>query len=196
MNQLFKQLYDACMVNTNRPTLIHETKQAIKQATLELHNRGRFRADVREVLLTSTNGGQTQFKFSIPREKPIREILNVSPVSPMGQRGVSLTKIGLFDSQLCGNWYSWNQGTLVIGIAHPATTFSLSFLSYPTVGEDGYDSWIAQAHPQYITDLATMKLMVMQSRLDQASAYKGFVGEANIPGTHIYDLLKENEELE
>ena len=196
MNQLFKQLYDTCIVNTNRPNLIHETKQAIKQATLELHTRGRFRADVREVLLTSSNGGQTQFKFSIPKEKPIREILNVAPVSPMGQRGISLTKIELFDHQVCGNWYSWSQNVLTIGIAHTATTFALSFLSYPVVGEDGYESWIAQTHPQYITDLATMKLMVMQGRLDQASAYKGFVGEANIPGTHIYNLLKETEEVE
>lgn len=196
MNQLFKQLYDTCIVNTNRPNLVHETKQALKQATLELHNRGRFRADVHEVLLTSTNGGSTQYKFSIPQERAIREILNVAPVSPMGQRGVSLTKLSMFERQVCGNWYTWSQGVLTIGIAHPASTFALSFLSYPTVGEDAYDSWIARTHPQYITDLATMRLMVMQARLDQASAYKGFVGEANIPGTHIYNLLKENEEIE
>ena len=196
MNQLFKQLYDACIVNTNRPNLIHETKQAIKQATLELHNRGRFRADVTEVLLTSTNGNQVNFKFSIPKEKPIREILNVAPVSPMGQRGISLEKIDIFSPQVCGNWYSWGQGVLTIGVAHQVTTFALSFLSYPTVGEDGYESWIARSNPHYITDLATMKLMAMQGRLDQANVYKGFVGEANIPGTHIYNLLKENEALE
>lgn len=196
MNQLFKTLYDQVIVNTNRPNLGKETKSAIIAATNELHNRGRFLADLREVLLTSTNGGSTTYKFEIPKEKLIREIVNVAPVSSLGLKGCSLEKISPFESRVCGNWYSWLNNVITIGISHPASTFSLTFSSFPNTLEDSYDSWIAKKYPHFITDLASFRVLIMTNQTAQAGVYKQLVGEARLPGTHIFNLLQENEELQ
>lgn len=195
MNQLFKSLYETVLVNTNRPTLVKETKEAIIAATKELHNRGKFLADIREVLLTSTNGGQTRYKFSIPQDKLVREIISVAPVSVNGLKGVKLKNRDIFFTGYCSNYYSWYNNTLTINIAHCANTFELMFLSFPDTSLEGYDSWIARKYSHYITDLATFRILVMTNQIQQAGVYKGLVGEARIPGTHIFNLLQENQEI-
>lgn len=195
MNQLFKSLYTSVVTNTNRPNLAAETKSAIVSATREFHNRGRFKADVREAILTSTNGGQTVFRFSLPEDKLIREILNVAPVSPLGLKGIHLTQVDPFAKPTCGNWYSWLNNVITLGVAYPANTFALSFLSFPDVSEANYASWIAVKYPHYITDAATFRVLAMSGNAQQAAIYKNMVGEARVPGTHIFNLLQENEEV-
>ena len=196
MNTLFKSLYDTVVVNTNRPNLRAETQNAIVSATKELHNRGRFRMDVREVLLTSTNGGNFVYKFSIPLDKGIREILAVHPVNANGLRGISLPLVPLFSEPDCSNYYSWNYNTLTIQLAQFANTFSLSYLAFPNTNLNEYDSWIAQRYPHYVTDLATFKVLPLAGMEKQGALYKQQVGEARLPGTHIYNLLQENECLD
>lgn len=196
MNQLFKSLYTEVITNTNRPNLVAETKSAIVAATREFHNRGRFKADVREVILTSTNGGQTVFRFNLPEDRLIREILNVAPITPLGLKGASLPQTDPFTKQVCGSWYSWLNNVITIGVSHPANTFALSFLSFPDVSEANYTSWIASKYPHYITDAATFRVLVLTGNTQQASIYKNLVGEARIPGTHIFNLLRENEEVQ
>lgn len=195
MNQLFKSLYDTVVINTNRPHMAKEIKEAIKAATIEYHNRGRFRADVRDVILTSTNGGSTQYKFNIPQEKRIREILNICPVSISGLKGINLKLKDLFDEPHCASWYSWYNETLTINVAHPANTFQMTFLSFPAVDEANYDSWVARKYPHYITDSATFRILVMANQMNQAGVYKGLVGEVRIPGTHIFNLFQDNSEV-
>lgn len=195
MNQLFKSLYDTVVINTNRPHLVKEIKEAIKAATLEYHNRGRFRADVREVILTSTNGGSTQYKFNIPEDKKVREILNISPVSVMGLKGINLTLKDLFDTPPCSSWYSWENETLTINVAHPANTFQMTFLSFPTLDEMNYNSWIGRKYPHYITDAASFRILTMSNQLQQAGVYKSLMGEARAPGTHIFNLFQDNAEV-
>lgn len=195
MNQLFTSLYEQVVVNTNRPNLVAETKSAIVAATKELHNRGKFLADIREVLLTSTNGGSTSYKFVIPPEKLIREILNVSPATQDCLKGVSLEKISPFEPPKCGNWYSWLHNVITIGVSHPASTFAISYLSFPDTREDLYDSWIAVKYPHFVTDAASFRVLTMAGQSPQANIYKGLVGEARIPGSHIFNLLQENEEI-
>lgn len=195
MNQLFKSLYAAVVTNTNKPNLVAETKSAIVSATREFHNRGRFKADVREAILTSTNGGQTVFRFNLPEDKLIREILNVAPTTPLGLKGISLTKVDPFVKQTRGNWYSWLNNVITIEVAHPANTFALSFLSFPDISEANYSSWIAAKYPHYITDSATFRVLTLTGYTAQAAIYKNLVGEARIPGTHIFSLLQENEEV-
>lgn len=195
MNQLFKSLFTSVMVNTNRPNLVAETKSAIIAATREFHNRGKFKADVREAVLTSTNGGLTTYKFQIPQDKLIREILGVSPIAPSGLKGVQLEKVGMFDSPKCGNWYSWVNDVLTLGVSHPSATFSLVYLSFPDITESSYDSWIAKKYPHYIVDSATFRVLTLAGQTQQAGIYKNLVGEVRIPGTHIFNLLQENEEV-
>lgn len=196
MNTLFKSLYDAVVVNTNRPNLRAEIQNAIVSATKELHNRGKFRMDVREVLLTSTNGGNFIYKFSIPLDRGIREILAVHPIAPTGLKGISLPLVPLFAESTPPNYYSWNSNTLTIQLTHFANTFSLSFLSFPNTNLNEYDSWIAQRYPHFITDLATFKVLSMIGMEKQGALYRQQVGEARIPGTHIFNLLQENECLD
>lgn len=195
MNQLFKSLYDSVVVNTNRPQLVAETKAAIAAATMELHNRGRFKADVQEVILTSTNGGKTRFKFTIPQDRAVREILNIAPISANGLKGRSLDEIDPFVAPSCGSWYSWLNNVLTIQVAYHANSFALAFLSFPRVTESEYESWIARRYPHYITDLATFRVLLLAGLPQQAGVYKNLVGEARIPGTHIFNLLQEAEEL-
>lgn len=195
MNQLFKSLYDQVVINTNRPNLAAETRSAISIATREFHNRGKFLADIREAVLTSTNGGMTTYKFAIPEDKLIREIVNVAPANSNGLKGVSLKQVDPFEQPTCGNWYSWLNNVITIGVAHPASTFALSFLSFPNTLAETYDSWIARKYPHYITDAATARVLVAAGQADKAKIYLGFVGEARFPGTHVFDLLQENEEL-
>lgn len=195
MNSLFKSLYDTVIVNTNRPNLAAETRAAIIAATQEFHNRGKFLADVREVILTSTNGGLTSYKFAIPSDKLIREIVNVAPVNSLGLKGKSLPQVDPFETHTCGSWYSWLNNTISIGVAHPATTFALSYLSFPNTLPEHFDSWIAQRYPHFITDAATARVLILAGQSQQGAIYKGFVGEARVPGTHIFNLLQENEEL-
>lgn len=196
MNDLFSSLYNDVVVNTNRPNLRQETINAIKAATLYFHNRGKFREDVKTSVLTSTNGGSTIYKFSIPKDKLVREILAVTPVDQLGREGCLLKKLDLFDPETCGSWFKWSAGVLKIGTAYPATTFSLHYLSFPSVDENTYNSWIAEKYPHYIVNDATYRVLLAQRLLDQAGVYKSMVGEANLPGTHIYTLLQENEEVE
>lgn len=196
MNALFKYLYDSVVVNTNRPNLVVETKNAIVAATRELHNRGKFKADVREVVLTSTNGGQGRYKFTIPVEKGIREIVNLAPATPNGCKGISIDSVDPFVAPVCGNWYSWLNNVLTIQVAHPATSFALTYLSFPKVTEAEYESWIARIYPHYVTDLATSRVLFLAGQSQQATFYKSLVGEARIPGTHIFNLLQEAEEIE
>ena len=196
MNQLFKSLYDSVVINTNRPNLVAETKKAIKEATLELHNRGSFVADVREAILTSTNGGKVDFKFSIPKEKRVRKILNVSPVDNIGRCGIKLTRVGMFEQPKCGAWYSWANGVLKIHVPEYAPSFLLSFLSFPDLDEQTYESWIAEVYPHYITDLASFRVLNNMNMTQQAGIYKTLVGEARLPGTHIFNLLQDSEEVE
>lgn len=195
MNTLFKSLYDSVIVNTNRPNLRTETVQAIQQETLAFHNRGRFRADAREVLLTSTNGGQLHYKFQIPQDKRIREILAIRPVSPNGQYGRPIPKRDLFQSDPdCSISYSWAAGALDITLPFPATTFALGYLAFPLVDPNRFESWIADRYPHYITDAATARILALRGKR-QGGYFLGRVGEVNIPGSHIYNLIRENEEI-
>lgn len=195
MNQLFKSLYDQVIINTNRPNLRAETSSAIVAATTELHNLGKFAADVKESILTSTNGGLTTYKFNIPMDKLVREILHVAPVNSLGLKGTALTLTDPFDQPKCGNWYSWLNNVITIGVAQPASTFSIAFLSFPNVIPASYDSWIARKYPHFITDLATFRVLTMAGQARQAAIYKTLVGEARVPGTHIFNLLQENLEV-
>lgn len=195
MNPLFQSLYDTVLVNTNRPNLREESKKAVINATRELHNRGRFRADVREAVLTSTNGSLTQHRFMIPSDRLVREILGVSPVSPNGLRGIPLQSLDIFSDGACSNSYSWVQGALTINLSAPCTTFSLLYLSFPQLDPLRYDSWIAIKYPHYITDLASYRVLSPIGLSKQAQAYRAAVGEARVPGSHIFDLLQENEEV-
>lgn len=195
MNSLFQQIYDTVVKNTNRPNLVAEITAAIQQETLVFHNRGRFRADVREAVLTSTNGGQLQYKFSIPKDKRIREILTVKPVSVNGQYGRQLPKMGLFDESADNNCgYSWLNGNLTIRLPWPATTFSLFYLEFPNINPEKYSSWIAETYPHYISDAATARVLILREKT-QAQYYSARVGEFQVPGSHIHNLLTQNEEV-
>lgn len=196
MNPLFQSLYSAVVVNTNRPNLRKETINAIKTATLELHGRGKFRADVKSSVLTSTNGGTTSYQFTVPRDRLVRELLAVAPVDSLGREGIPLRKLDLFEQENCGSWFKWSAGILKIRTAYPATTFSLSFLSFPNLDEANYDSWIAEKYPHFVIDAATYRVLLAQRILDQANIYKGLVGDVRVPGTHIFNLFQENEEIQ
>lgn len=195
MNSLFKQLFDGVISNTNRPNLVAETIQAIQQETLVFHNRGMFRADVREAVLTSTNGGQLEYKFSIPQNKRIRKILTVRPLSPSGRYGRNLPLMGLFDKSADNNCgYSWLNGNLTIRLPYAATTFSLMYLEFPNINPEKYESWIAQTYPHYIVDAATAQILTLREK-QQAQYYATRVGAFHIPGSHIHSLLSQNEEV-
>lgn len=195
MNSLFKQIFDSVISNTNRPNLIAETTQAIQQETLVYHNRGMFRADVREAVLTSTNGGQLEYKFSIPQNKRIRKILAIRPLSANGQYGRNLPLMGLFDKSADNNCgYSWLNNNLTIRLPYAATTFSMLYLEFPNINPQDYASWIAQTYPHYIADAATARILTLREK-QQAQYYSARVGAYNIPGSHIHNLLSQNEEV-
>lgn len=195
MNALFKSLVDTVVINTNRPNLISEISSAIQQETLAFHNRGQFKSDVKESILTSTNGGQAEYRFSIPQNKRVRKLLSVRPLDPHGRYGKALKQVDPFDGFCDRNYgFSWFNNVLNIKIPYPATTFGLIYLEFPNVSQDGYNSWIAQRYPHYITDAATARILIIREKA-QATFYQNKVGDARVPGSHIYDLLNQNEEV-
>ena len=45
-----------------------------------------------------------------------------------------------------------------------------------------------------ITDAATARILIIREKA-QATFYQNKVGDARVPGSHIYDLLNQNEEV-
>ena len=197
MSPLFQRIYNLVVTNTNRPNLMRETVEAIKTATLEFHQRGRFINDVRVALLTSTNGGQLDYVFRIPHEKRVRRILAVQPIRSDGKVGKKLPQLGIFDVASCGKiGYSWTADTLKITLPHAATTFQMSYLEFPNLAENEYDSWIARVYPHFIAAAATVKVLVAAGMADQAGYYNSLVGEAARPGSYVWTLLNQNAEVD
>lgn len=196
MTPQFKLIYDSVIVNTNRPNLVAETIQAIQFETLFFHNRGKFQRDVREAILTSTNGGALQYRFSIPQDKRIREILAVRPVDVMGCLGKNLPELDILQSPATrGRGYSWMAGNLTINVPYPANTFSVLYLEFPLTGPDNMKSWIADLYPHYISDAATARVLTHREK-SQASFYLAKVGNQAMAGSHVYELLNQNREVE
>lgn len=197
MNPLFKQIYDQVVVNTNRPNLKQEIRQDIKSATLEFHQRGRFIRDVRQAVLTSTNGGQLRYNFNIPAANRLRQILAIQPVRSDGLLGKRLPEMDLFSPSGCGAFgYSWDNTSLKIVVPHAANSFNLSYLEFPDLTEDGYNSWIAKIYPHFIVASATVKTLVKAGMADQAGYYNNLVGSAATPGSYVQTLLRECAEVD
>lgn len=197
MNPLFKKIYDAVVVKTNRPNLIRETKDGIKEATLDFHQRGRFIKDMRQARLTSTNGGQLEYNFQIPENRRIRSILAVQAVRSDGKLSNKLKQLDLFSEPGCGNiGYTWAGNSLKIFLPSPATTFALTYLEFPDLSEDLYDSWIAKTYPQMIVAAATVKVMVPAGMIEQANYYQALIGATTQPDSYLSTLLRENTEVD
>lgn len=196
MNPLFTSLYNTIVINTNRPNLRAETISAIKSATLELHAIASFIRDVKTAWLSSTSGTSTSFLFAIPNPRAVRRIVNVAPADPNGLCGTPIQEIDLFNAGPDGNWFKWDKRNLEIHVTYPCPAFILSFLSFPNTTEEEYDSWIGEVYPNFVTDLATQKVLAMISKLQQSRLYAAQVGAARLPGTHIFNLLQENKTVD
>ena len=199
MNSLFKGIYDAVIVQTNRPNIQEETIAKIQTATLDLHGRSEFKRDAHFSIIQSTGIGQSKFKFTLPTAARIRRVLGVQPVSDSGCLGKFLRplKFGQTPPPNCGGYYSIFQNELSVYVnSQYVTQFQLYYLAFPNIAPGSYSSWIAETYPHFISDLAAARVLQMIGIRDKANDLLNKVGELRVPGSYIWTLVNDNPEVE
>lgn len=145
-----EELQNEVILLTSRPDLVDRTLQAVKSATLKMHQREFWRRDLREVGIQFDAAAYLQsfdiYEF-IPKFRSLAylrkynaELLEViEPEQVFDYFGDVRTNV----CYLAGN-------ILQIRSSDPATYFMLGYYQHPDLTEEGWNSWIAEEFPYSI----------------------------------------------
>ena len=145
-----EELQNEVILLTSRPDLVDRTLQAVKSATLKMHQREFWRRDLKEVGIQFDLADYLQsfdiYEF-IPKFRSIAylrkynaDLLKViEPEQVFDYSGSERTNV----CYLAGN-------ILQIKSSDPATYFLLGYYAHPDVTTEGWDSWIAKEFPSAI----------------------------------------------
>lgn len=189
----FDDLVQGVVTNTNRPELLNETKQAIRRATVKMHNLDFFLADVTEGKLTIATSIQPRINLS-DLGNHFRKFAAIHPVVD-GEIGKALTKIEpeIYKGAGRKSGYYTLGGTLVIQNCGVVQGIVFQYYTTPITSDDRYNSWIASSHPFAIIDEASATVLASVGNMEKANFYRGLVGnKLPRPSGHIAEILSSN----
>lgn len=189
----FDELFQGVVTNTNRPELELETKQAVRRATIKMHNLDFFLADITEGKLAITPTMQPRIDIA-EFGKHFRKFAAIHPVAD-GHVGRALSKIepDAFNSNNSTSGYYQLGGTLVIKNCGVVSGIVFQFYTTPLTAVDNYNSWIASSHPFAIIDEASKTVLASVGNMEKANFYSNLVGsKLPRPSGHIAEILSSN----
>jgi hypothetical protein len=175
---------------TNRPDLIAETKLAVKQATLKLHQVDYFPKDLVETGIAWTPAAFIQslaYRTLIPRWRSFKYLRKYSDQTPgeffsLLSPDETLDRYGINRENIC--YLAGDQ--LEIRSNTEDTHMLLSCYVHPDITETGFTSWIAIEHPYAIVYEAAASIFKMIGFDEQAAYMKQNV-------TEQVALLRQNQ---
>lgn len=187
MNALFKQIYDSVIQGrTNRPALVAETRNAIKEATMELHSAAKFFADLSEVNVVLSTPEATRVKFHL--SVPFRSLYKATAMTATNEQIPLKQSIA---SRWDTNWFRIFGKEFEAQTSSPVKAFTIQFFSYPDLTDTGYDSWIASNYPYAVADLAAAKIFSLVEP-KMATLFFSRVGNPGVASSHLGRIVQEN----
>lgn len=184
LSELISDVYTV----TNRPDLVAETKMAVKQATLKMHQTDHYPRDIFETGITFPTPALIQsldYKTLIPRWRTFKYLRKYADGYP-GEFFTLLTPEETLDR------YAINKENIcyVAGEqleirSNTSDQFMLiACYLHPDITDTGFTSWIAQEYPYAIVYEAAAKVFKMIGQDEQHNAMRQEVAEQ-------YMLLKQ-----
>lgn len=189
MNALFKQIYDSVVQGrTNRPALVLETKNAVQEATMELHSAAKFMADL-QLMNVVLGSSASRSKFTL--SAPVRSVYTVTALTDDNQR-VPLRRSTLATTNRWEtNWFRQFGKEFEIQTTEPVRAYEFQYFGYPDLAEGNYDSWIAKMYPFAVADLAAAKIFALVEP-KMATFFLSRVGNPALVSSHIGRIIQEN----
>lgn len=189
----YKEILQAVIVNTNRPELLAETEQAIRRATLKMHNLDYFLADLSEGKMAITPSLKPRIDLSVFGTR----FRKFAALHSSNSGEVSEPLEVLEPSPFTGNsnkagYYSLG-GSLVLQNCGLVDSIVFQFYSNPVVEAGRYDSWIATKHPYAIIDEASKNVFMSVGNAEKANYFAMLVGgKMPRPSGHVAEILSSN----
>lgn len=189
----FEQLFTDVVTRTKRPTMVAETEQAIRFATLQLHHSAFFTNDLASIRLVATSGARLDFDVDFATNAAVRDIYSVTPDDPTG-KCVCALKLASVDCKIQdANWYKYTGKKLQIRTASPVSAFVVQYFSNPLIERHNYNSWIASKYPYMVVDLAYARVCADLGLAEEAQRIYSLLGNNRAPNTYIHVLHAEQE---
>jgi hypothetical protein len=184
----FSELTSDVMVITNRPDLVAETKLAVKQATLKMHQSDHYPKDLFESGITFQSPSNIQsvdYRTLVPRWRTFKYLRKYSNGYP-GEFFTLLTPEETLDRyQINRENICYVAGEQLEIRSNTADSHALlACYLHPDITENNFTSWIAVEHPYAIVYEAAAKVFKMLGQDEQHQAMRQEVAEQ-------YMLLKQ-----
>jgi len=184
----FSELTSDVMVITNRPDLVAETKLAVKQATLKMHQSDHYPKDLFESGITFQSPSNIQsvdYRTLVPRWRTFKYLRKYSNGYP-GEFFTLLTPEETLDRyQINRENICYVAGEQLEIRSNTADSYALiACYLHPDITENNFTSWIAVEHPYAIVYEAAAKVFKMLGQDEQHQAMRQEVAEQ-------YMLLKQ-----
>jgi len=177
----FTDLCNDVYTITNRPDLIAETKLAVKQATLKMHQLDYFPKDLYETGIIWNPVAFIQslaYKSLVPRWRTFKYLRKYQDDLPgdffkLLSPDETLDRYSINKENIC--YIAGDQ--LEIRSSTEDSTMLLSCYLHPDITEDTFTSWIANEHPYAIISDAAASVFKMIGFDEQAAYQKQNVTE-------------------
>jgi hypothetical protein len=186
----FAELCNDVYTITNRPDLIAETKLAVKQATLKMHQVDYFPKDLYETGISFTEPAFIQsldYKALVPNWRTLKYLRKYPDSRPgdffkLLSPDETLDRYAINKENVC-----YLAGEMLEIRSNTAdATMLISAYVHPNITEPGYNSWIALEHPYAIVYEAAAQVIKAIGWDEQAAIAKQNMAEQLV-------LLKQNQ---
>lgn len=200
----FQHICQKVVQLSNRPDVIEEIKQCVRQATLAMHHIDFFHRDLVSGLIRSTRNSRQELSIQMSEFPRVRSIKAIVPTNSQQQFGMAATSCykpltpnpSLEVCRCTTNWWRTNGGTLTISSSYPTAEYEMYFYQNPSVFPDeSYSSWMADLYEEVLIDWTLMLLFEVLRDSAASDRYRARVGSRDRgPSGHIAMILGEQLE--
>lgn len=170
---------------TNRPDRVDETAAAIRSATLKAHQSDYYYKDIFELGLSFPTAEYVQnfdYRSSIPTWRALKYFRKYDITAGVGTEGKELDIIlpeNVFDEyKIEKTDVCYGAGAYIqIKSSTKQQLYIVGCYVNPVITDTGYSSWVALDHPYFIVFDAAATVFKAIGKDEEASAYRGMVGE-------------------
>lgn len=170
LTELINEVYTA----TNRPDLVTQTRQKVKEATLKLHSfdGNLFKQDLKRVVVTPEPVIPNTFRYQLdlsnavtyPRFRAVSTIREHNTI-PTGREKEYEPKdandiIDNYGFELVDYFYQIGLAVNIVASSAP-TQLAVTYYQHPDVTDAGFSSWIANQYPYAIIKEASRDIFKM-----------------------------------
>ena len=201
----FSDLVDRVGKLSNRPDMLEEIKQSIRDATRELHHTDFFYKDLVTGIIEVTGSGRQEVTIPISTFANLRAIKDIVPnvagsSNPFNVCAVPklVSNPSLSYCRCNTNWWRVLGGQLTISTNQNVAEFNLYYYQHPVVGptDSDYTSWISAEYEEAVIDLSLAKLFAILRDYSASNLYQGKVGSRDRLSGHIAVIVGDNLEQE